>query len=30
MMTLLKSVKVDDKDYDVTKITQEILDKRAY
>ena len=29
MMTLLR-VKVDDKDYDVTKITQEILDKRAY
>ena len=26
----VKSVKVDDKDYDVTKITQEILDKRAY
>ena len=26
----VKSVKVDDKDYAVTKITQEILDKRAY
>ena len=26
----VKSVKVDNKDYDVTKITQEILDKRAY
>ena len=26
----VKSVKVDDKDYNVTKITQEILDKRAY
>ena len=26
----VKSVKDDDKDYDVTKLTQEILDKRAY